>query len=69
MVAVYMYSLIVDSRGPAVHLSRETAERLGGDVAQLVRTVKHLGHRVAADLYGYLPSFGWALLPPAGAPG
>ena len=47
-----------------MHLSRETAERLGADVAQLVRTVKHLGHRVAADLYGDLPSFGWALLLP-----
>jgi DNA-binding MarR family transcriptional regulator len=47
-----------------VHLSRETAERLAAELAQLVRTVKHLGYRVAADLYGDLPSFGWALLVP-----
>jgi DNA-binding MarR family transcriptional regulator len=33
-------------------------------VARLVRTAKHLGPRVAADLYGDLPSFGWALLVP-----
>jgi DNA-binding MarR family transcriptional regulator len=33
-------------------------------MARLVRTAKHLSHRVAADLYGDLPSFGWALLIP-----
>src|SRR3954470_11964361 len=33
-------------------------------MSRLVRTAKHLGHRVAADLYGDLPSFGWALLVP-----
>jgi DNA-binding MarR family transcriptional regulator len=47
-----------------VTLTRETSERLTAGVAQLVRTAKHLGHRVAADLYGDLPSFGWALLLP-----
>jgi len=47
-----------------VQLTRETAERLTAGVSHLVRTVKHLGHRVAADLYGDLPSFGWAILVP-----
>jgi DNA-binding MarR family transcriptional regulator len=47
-----------------VHLTPETSERLTAGMARLVRTAKHLGHRVAADLYGDLPSFGWALLVP-----
>lgn len=47
-----------------MQLTRETAERLTAGVSQVVRTVKHLGHRVAADLYGDLPSFGWAILVP-----
>jgi DNA-binding MarR family transcriptional regulator len=47
-----------------VHLTRQTSERLTAGLARLVRTTKHLGHRVAADLYGDLPSFGWALLVP-----
>ena len=45
-------------------LTRQTAVRLTAGVARLVRTAKHLGPRVAADLYGDLPSFGWALLAP-----
>ena len=47
-----------------MHLTRQTAERLTAGVARLVRTSKHLGSRVARDLYGDLPSFGWALLVP-----
>jgi DNA-binding MarR family transcriptional regulator len=47
-----------------VQLTRETSERLTAGMARLVRTTRHLGHRVAADLYGDLPSFGWALLLP-----
>jgi DNA-binding MarR family transcriptional regulator len=47
-----------------VQLTRETSERLTTGMSRLVRTAKHLGHRVAADLYGDLPSFGWALLVP-----
>ena len=47
-----------------MHLTRQTAERLTAGVARLVRTSKHLGLRVAGDLYGDLPSFGWALLVP-----
>jgi DNA-binding MarR family transcriptional regulator len=47
-----------------VQLTRDTSERLTAGMARLVRTVKQLGHHVAADLYGDLPSFGWALLVP-----
>lgn len=47
-----------------MQLTRDTSERLTAGMARLVRTAKHLGHRVAADLYGDLPSFGWALLVP-----
>ncbi|MCZ2838192.1 MarR family winged helix-turn-helix transcriptional regulator [Modestobacter sp. VKM Ac-2985] len=47
-----------------MQLTPETSERLTAGVARLVRTVKHLGPRAAADLYGDLPSFGWALLVP-----
>ena len=47
-----------------MHLTRETAEALTAGMARLVRTAKHLSTRVAADLYGDLPSFGWALLFP-----
>ena len=47
-----------------MQLTQETSERLTAGMSRLVRTAKHLGHRVAADLYGDLPSFGWALLVP-----
>ena len=47
-----------------MQLTRDTSERLTAGMARLVRTVKQLGHHVAADLYGDLPSFGWALLIP-----
>ncbi len=47
-----------------MQLTRETSERLTAGMSRLLRTAKHLGHRVAADLYGDLPSFGWALLVP-----
>jgi DNA-binding MarR family transcriptional regulator len=45
-----------------VHISRDTSERLTAGVGRLVRTGRQLGHRAAADLYGDLPSSGWALL-------
>ena len=45
-------------------LTRETSQRMTAGVARLVRTAKHLGTRVAAELYGDLPSYGWALLVP-----
>ena len=47
-----------------MHLTRDTSEQLGAGLVRLVRTAKQLGHRVAADLYGDLPSYGWALLVP-----
>ncbi|WP_369139334.1 MarR family winged helix-turn-helix transcriptional regulator [Modestobacter versicolor] len=47
-----------------MQLTPATAERLTAGVAHLVRTTRQLGHRVATDLYGDLPSFGWALLVP-----
>ena len=47
-----------------MQLTRETSDRLTAGIARMVRTAKHLGSRVAADLYGDLPSFGWALLVP-----
>ena len=45
-------------------LSPETQDRLTAGVAQLVRTGRHISSRAAAQLYGDLPSFGWALLVP-----
>ena len=45
-----------------MHLTRDTSERLTAGVARLVRTGRQLGHSAAADLYGDLPSAGWALL-------
>jgi DNA-binding MarR family transcriptional regulator len=41
-----------------------TRDRLTASVAQLVRTGRHVSPRAAAQLYGGLPSFGWALLLP-----
>src|SRR3712207_2578668 len=45
-------------------ISPETRDRLTSSVAQLVRTGRHVSSRAAAQLYGELPSFGWALLLP-----
>ena len=45
-------------------LSPETRDRLTSSVAHLVRTGRHVSTRAAAQLYGELPSFGWALLLP-----
>jgi DNA-binding MarR family transcriptional regulator len=42
----------------------ETRDRLTSSVAQLVRTGRHVSTRAATQLYGELPSFGWALLVP-----
>ena len=41
-----------------------TRDRLTASVAQLVRTGRHVSARAAAQLYGDLPSFGWAMLVP-----
>jgi DNA-binding MarR family transcriptional regulator len=45
-------------------ISPETRDQLTASVAQLVRTGRHVSTRAAAQLYGGLPSFGWALLLP-----
>jgi DNA-binding MarR family transcriptional regulator len=45
-------------------ISPETRDRLTASVAQLVRTGRHVSGRAASQLYGDLPSFGWALLLP-----
>jgi DNA-binding MarR family transcriptional regulator len=45
-------------------ISPDTRDRLTASIAQLVRTGRHLSTRAAAQLYGELPSFGWALLLP-----
>jgi DNA-binding MarR family transcriptional regulator len=47
-----------------VPISPETLDRLTASIAQLVRTGRHISSRAAAQLYGELPSFGWALLAP-----
>jgi DNA-binding MarR family transcriptional regulator len=45
-------------------ISPETRDRLTSSIAQLVRTGRHVSSRAATQLYGELPSFGWALLVP-----
>ena len=45
-------------------ITPETPDRLTTSIAQLVRTGRHLSARAATQLYGDLPSFGWALLVP-----
>jgi len=45
-------------------ISPETRDRLTASLSQLVRTGRHVSSRAAAQLYGDLPSFGWALLVP-----
>jgi DNA-binding MarR family transcriptional regulator len=45
-------------------ISPDTRDRLTASVAQLVRTGRHVSSRAASQLYGDLPSFGWALMLP-----
>ena len=45
-------------------MAPETRDRLTAAVGQLVRIGRHVGARAASQLYGQLPSFGWALLAP-----
>ena len=45
-------------------ITPETRDRLTSSVAQLVRTGRHVSARAATQLYGDLPSFGWAMLVP-----
>jgi DNA-binding MarR family transcriptional regulator len=61
MVARRNQSQDEDSRMP---ITPETRDRLTAGVSQLVRTGRHLSARAAGQLYGDLPSYGWALLLP-----
>jgi DNA-binding MarR family transcriptional regulator len=45
-------------------MAPETRDRLTSAVSQLVRVGRHVSARAATQLYGDLPSFGWALLVP-----
>lgn len=45
-------------------ITPETRDRLTSSVAQLLRTGRHVSVRAATQLYGDLPSFGWAVLVP-----
>ena len=45
-------------------ISPATRDRLTASVAQLLRTGRHVSSRAAAQLYGDMRSFGWALLLP-----
>src|SRR3954454_243693 len=45
-------------------ITPETRDRLTAGVAQLVRTGRQVSARAATQLYGELPSFGWAMLLP-----
>ena len=45
-------------------ITPETRDRLTSSVARLVRTGRHVSARAATQLYGDLPSFGWAMLVP-----
>jgi DNA-binding MarR family transcriptional regulator len=45
-------------------ITPDTRDRLTAGVAQLVRTGRHVSAHAANQLYGDLPSFGWAMLVP-----
>ena len=45
-------------------ITPETRDRLTSSISALVRTGRHVSVRAATQLYGDLPSFGWALLVP-----
>jgi DNA-binding MarR family transcriptional regulator len=47
-----------------VPIPPETVDRLTTAISDLVRTGRHLSGRAATQIYGELPSFGWALLIP-----
>src|SRR3982750_1173248 len=61
MVAFYKHS---SQQGTPLPITPETRDRLTASIAQLVRTGRHVSARAATQLYGDLPSFGWALLVP-----
>ena len=47
-----------------MQLAQHTADRLTAGLSQLIRAGRHLSHAAAHELYGDLPSFGWAVLVP-----
>jgi DNA-binding MarR family transcriptional regulator len=61
MVVLYKYSNAARKPMP---ITPETRDRLTSSVAQLVRTGRHVSARAATQLYGELPSYGWAMLVP-----
>src|SRR4051794_30292364 len=61
MVGVSKHFPVEDGVMP---ISPTTVDRLSAGVASLLRTGRHLASRVRTEMYGDLPSFGWALLVP-----
>src|SRR3954449_2314398 len=55
--------VIAEARTP-MPITPETRDRLTASVSQLVRTGRRVSARAAGQLYGDLPSYGWALLVP-----
>jgi len=47
-----------------VQITRDTTDRLTVGVGHLLRVGRQLSHRAAHELYGDLPSYGWAVLVP-----
>lgn len=47
-----------------MRISRDTTDRLTVGLGQLLRVGRQLSHRAAHELYGDLPSYGWAVLVP-----
>ncbi len=50
-------------------ITQDTTDRLTAGMGQLLRVGRQLSHRAAHELYGDLPSFGWAVLVPLEAEG
>lgn len=45
-------------------ITQDTTDRLTAGMGQLLRVGRQLSHRAAHELYGDLPSFGWAVMAP-----
>jgi DNA-binding MarR family transcriptional regulator len=52
------------SEDTSMPVSPAACERIAAGLSQLLRAGRHLSARAAAQIYGDLPSFGWALLVP-----
>src|SRR3954449_12972949 len=61
-----MFALCIHrrTRNCTMPVSPAACERITSNLSRLVRTGRHLAARAAEQLYGELPSFGWALLVP-----